>query len=80
VTSVRDWAALQSAHRLTLEVGRTNESAIDLYTRNGFEVVGQTDPLGHGLRENDIVMSLDLRRLGPPAVRIDRGASTGTTH
>ena len=43
VTSVRDWAALQGAHRLTLEVVRINESAIDLYMRHGFEVVGQTE-------------------------------------
>lgn len=79
VTSVRDWAALQGAHRLTLEVVRINESAIDLYTRHGFEVVGQTETPGHGLRENDIVMSLDLRRLARPAVRIERGPSAGTT-
>jgi ribosomal protein S18 acetylase RimI-like enzyme len=79
VTSVRDWAVLQGAHRLTLEVGRVNESAIDLYTRHGFEVVGQTDTPGHGLRENDIAMRLDLRRLAPPAVRIERGSSAGTT-
>jgi len=79
VTSVRDWAALQGAHRLTLEVVRINESAIDLYTRHGFEVVGQTETPGHGLRENDIVMSLDLRRLARPAVRIERGPAAGTT-
>ena len=79
MTSVRDWAALQGAHRLTLEVVRINESAIDLYTRHGFEVVGQTETPGHGLRENDIVMSLDLRRLARPAVRIERGPSAGTT-
>jgi ribosomal protein S18 acetylase RimI-like enzyme len=63
VTSVRDWAVLQGAHRLTLEVVRSNVSAIDLYTRHGFEVVGQTETPGHGLRTNGIVMSLDLRRL-----------------
>jgi len=67
VTSVRDWAALQGAHRLSLDVGRINESAIDLYTRHGFEVVGQTETRGHGPREDDIVMSLDLRKLAPPA-------------
>ena len=67
VTSVRDWAALQGAHRLTLAVGRVNESAIDLYLRHGFEVIGQTETPGHGLRENDIVMRLDLRRFAPPA-------------
>jgi ribosomal protein S18 acetylase RimI-like enzyme len=61
MTAVRDWAVLQDAHRLTLEVVRTNESAIDLYTRHGFEVVGQTETPGHGLREDDLVMSLDLR-------------------
>ena len=79
VTSVRDWAALQGAQRLTLEVVRINESAIDLYTRHGFEVVGQTETSGHGLRENDIVMSLDLRRLARPTARIERGPSAGTT-
>lgn len=79
VTSVRDWAVLQGAHRLTLEVVRTNENAIDLYARHGFVMVGQTDRPGHGLRENDIVMSLDLRRLAPPAVRIERGPSAGIT-
>ena len=80
VTSVRDWAALQGAHRLTLDVGRINESAINLYTRHGFEVVGQTKaPGGHGLRENDVVMSLDLRKLAPPVLRIERGSSAGTT-
>jgi len=79
VTSVRAWAALQGAHRLTLEVVRINESAIDVYTRHGFEVVGQTETPCHGLRENDMAMSLDLRRLAPSAVRIERGPSAGTT-
>ena len=77
VTSVRDWAALQGAHRVTLEVVRNNERAIDLYTRHGFEVVGQTETPGHGLRENDIVMSLDLRRLATPAALLERGTSAG---
>jgi len=79
VTSVRDWAALQGAHRLTLEVGRINESAINLYTRHRFAVVGQTETPVHGLRQNDIVMSLDLRRLEPLTVRMERGPSAGTT-
>ena len=57
VASVRDWAARHGAHRLTLEVGRANESAIGLYARHGFEVVGQSGPR-HG--EHDLVMSLDL--------------------
>jgi hypothetical protein len=35
-----------------------------LYTRHGFEVVGQTETPGHGLRENDIVMSLRPPRVG----------------
>lgn len=69
VTSVRDWAALQGAHRLKLEVVRINESAINLYTRHGFEVVGQTETPRRGLRETDIVMSLDLRRPARPAAR-----------
>ncbi len=60
VTSVRDWAALQGARRLTLEVVSTNESAIALYARHGFQVVGQTETPGHGLRENAIVMTLDV--------------------
>ena len=77
VTSVRDWAALQGAHRLTLEVVRINESAIDLYTRHGFEVVGQTETRGHGLRENDIVMSLDLRRLARPPCALNAGRRRG---
>jgi GNAT superfamily N-acetyltransferase len=68
VASVREWAALQGAHRLTLEVGRVNQSAIDLYMRHGFEMVGQTETPGQGAREDDIVMSLDLRRLAPPAM------------
>jgi len=61
VTSVHDWAARQGAHRLTLGVGHSNQRAIDLYRRNGFEVVRPSER-GHSLRENDITMSLDLRR------------------
>ena len=77
VTSVRDWAVSQDARRLTLEVGRINESATTLYARHGFEVVGKTETPRRGLRENDIVMSLELR-LAPPAVRIQAEPSAGT--
>lgn len=79
VISVRDWATLQGAHRLTLEVVRTNESAIDLYARQGFEVVEQTETRRTGLRDTDIVMSLDLRKSVPSSPRPERGASAGTT-
>jgi GNAT superfamily N-acetyltransferase len=75
VTSVRDWASLQGAHRLTLEVGRGNRSAIRLYSRHGFEVVERTGAADHGLRDHDLVMSLDLRRLAPPGVRSGRDPS-----
>ena len=73
MTSVRDWATLQGAHRLTLEVVRTNVSAIDLYARHGFEVVEPTETSRTALREDDIVMSLDLRRSVPSSSRPERG-------
>ena len=60
VGAVCDWAADQGAHRLTLAVVRTNESAIRLYARHGFTVVESAHTADHGQRENDIVMSLDL--------------------
>jgi len=63
VISVRDWAALQGAHRLTLEVVRTNESAIALYLRHGFERVEHTKTPGRGPLENTVAMSLDVRRI-----------------
>lgn len=61
VITVRDWAAHEGAQRLTLEVVGTNRSAIGLYARHGFAVLEQTETPRTGLRETDIVMSLDLR-------------------
>lgn len=68
VGAVCDWAADQGAHRLTLAVVRTNDSAIRLYARHGFTVVESALLPDHGQRENDIVMSLDLS-LGNPDQR-----------
>jgi GNAT superfamily N-acetyltransferase len=79
VISVRDWATLQGALRLTLEVVRTNQTAIDLYARHGFEVFEQTETPRAGLRETDIVMSLELRRPVPSSPRLASGPSAGTT-
>lgn len=68
VSAVCDWAADQRAHRLTLAVFRTNDSAIRLYARHGFTVKESALLPDHGQRENDIVMSLDLS-LGNPDQR-----------
>ncbi|GAB2777213.1 hypothetical protein GCM10027020_33220 [Nocardioides salsibiostraticola] len=65
IGAVRDWAADQGAHRLTLAVVSTNDSAIRLYARHGFTVAESALPSDHGQRENDIVMSLDLSSGNP---------------
>ncbi|MGH3353718.1 MAG: GNAT family N-acetyltransferase [Nocardioides sp.] len=70
VITVRDWAALEGAQRLTLEVVGTNRSAVGLYERHGFAVVEQTEIPRTGLRETDIVMSLDLCESNPKARRV----------
>lgn len=53
----------QGAHSLWLEVRESNAPAQALYTQLGFRTVGrrkQYYPLGHGLREDALLMSLDL--------------------
>ena len=57
------WSRRQGAECLWLEVRESNAPAQALYTQLGFRTVGrrkQYYPLGHGLREDALLMSLDL--------------------
>lgn len=57
------WARQQGAQWLWLEVRVSNERAQQVYQRYGFQRVGQRKgyyPASHGVREDAIVMSLQL--------------------
>jgi ribosomal-protein-alanine N-acetyltransferase len=59
-------ALAQGAHWLWLEVRAGNAPALALYQHFGFQAMGvrkQYYPLGHGRREDAVVMCLSLRQL-----------------
>jgi ribosomal protein S18 acetylase RimI-like enzyme len=59
VVAVRDWARVEGARRLTLEVMEGNAQAIALYRRHGFRATERSEAVSshpHGTA----VMSLDL--------------------
>jgi GNAT superfamily N-acetyltransferase len=60
VIAVRDWARIEGASRLTLEVTAGNAPAVGLYVRHGFRAAGQREAASSRHHGTDIPMSLDL--------------------
>lgn len=61
LAAVQDWARLQRARRLWLQVNRGNAQAIRAYEKSGFRIVeSRVFDIGHGFMMDDHVMEKAL--------------------